>query len=488
MPVTPPPIGLLPRKGLLIDGVWTTESSGGTRTHVYPGTGTATLDVPMAGPQEMERAVAAARAALPAWRKTSGDHRRNILMRFADLLDKEAENTVRIGITENGAAISRARLHFKAAVDQFRYMAGWADKLAGEVIPSWPVPGFNYVRPEPYGVVALIIPWNAPMHILGATLAPALVTGNTVVLKPSELAPFSAAKFAELLVEAGLPPGVVNVVPAEVAGSEALVRHPGVDKIHFTGSVPIARRILAGAAPNLTPVGLELGGKSARLVFADCDLDAAVRDAASAATSMSGQGCLLGTRVMVESSIYPEFLDRFTALLAAVVVGDPFDEKVHMGPVVSAAACDRIMTFIEQTTSERGARLAFGGKRLGGDLAGGFFIQPALFADVDNNGPLAQTEIFGPVVAVMPFDSEEQAITMANTSDFGLAGYIHTNNIDRVHRVADALEVGSVWVNGFFFSAGIPFGGVKHSGHGRAGGRQGIEEFSQSKSVWIARR
>jgi acyl-CoA reductase-like NAD-dependent aldehyde dehydrogenase len=348
------------------------------------------------------------------------------------------------------------------------------------------MPGFDYVQYEPYGVVAIIIPWNAPMPILGATLAPALAMGNTVIVKPSEFAPFSATKFGELLLEAGVPAGVVNVVPAGIAGSEALVRNSGIDKIHFTGSGTTARKILSAALENLTPVGLELGGKSARLIFADCDLDAAVRDASSAATSISGQGCLLGTRVIVEAKIYDEFVARCAKALESTLVGDPMTDQTQMGPVISAAACERILRIVSDTRKSGAGRLVTGGERIDGILSNGYFLQPTLFSDVPNRSPLAQTEVFGPVIAAMPFETEDEGVQLANDTDFGLAAYVHTNDLRKAHRVASNLEAGNVWINGFCFCSSIPFGGVKQSGYGRTGGRQSLEEFSRTKNVWIA--
>ncbi len=484
--VTPAPVELLPKASMLIGDSWRHESSGGCYQHIYPATGAPTSSIAMAGADEMDQAVRSARAALPAWSRMSPGMRRDLLFRFAQLLEKNADALAQVGVIENGAALSKARLHFGAAVDQFKYMAGWADKLSGEVQPSWPMPGFDYVQREPYGVVALIIPWNAPMHILGSTLAPALAVGNTVVIKPSELAPYSTAKFGELLLEAGIPPGVVNIVPAGPQAGSRLVAHSGIDKIHFTGSSGVARKVLAGAIENLTPVGLELGGKSARLVFADCDLDAAVRDAMSAAMSISGQGCLLATRVMVEAAIYDEFIERCTRVLSATIVGDPMAAETHMGPVVNEAACERILGVIETARTQNGGRLVHGGGRLGGGLSDGYFIEPTLFIDVDNRSALAQTEIFGPVISMMPFKTPEEAVQLANDSPFGLAAYVHTNDLKRAHRVASALEVGNVWINGFCFGSTIPFGGVKQSGYGRTGGSAGLDEFSRTKNVWIA--
>lgn len=471
---------------ILIDERRIVETSGGVHQHIYPGTGLPTVHVPMGAQAEMDAAVRAARRASKSWKQMAGDRRRDLMLKFADLLQTHAAELCMIGTAENGIPSAKAGFHHWAAVDSFRYYAGWADKISGEVIPTWPNQGLDYAVHEPYGVVAIIIPWNAPLALFSATVAPALAAGNTVVVKPSELAPFTALRFGELMLEAGFPPGVVNVVPGGPDGGHALVSHPGVDKIHFTGSGPTAKAILGTARQNLTPVGLELGGKSARLIFADSDLNAAVRDAVSGATSISGQGCLLGTRVLVEAKIYDEVVERCKAEMENVILGDPYSAKTQMGPVINAAACERIMAVIERTRQEGHARLVTGGARLGNELAGGYYIQPTLFADVDNQSPLAQNEVFGPVLSVIKFDGDDEAVRIANDSQFGLAAYVHTHDVRRAHRMASQLDVGNVWVNGFGFPASIPFGGVKQSGVGRIGGSQGIHEFTRTKNVWLA--
>jgi aldehyde dehydrogenase (NAD+) len=474
-----------PATSLLIGSRRIAQASGGVHQHIYPATGRPTAMVPLAGADEVDAAIRTARDAFKIWRQLTADKRRDLMLKFADLLQARSDDVCHIATAENGIPLSRSVFHHWAAVDAFRYHAGWADKICGELVPAWPNRGLDYVVPEPYGVVAIIIPWNSPLALFAATVAPALAAGNTVVVKPSELAPFTSLKLAELALEAGLPAGVLNVIPGGPEGGRALVSHPGVDKIHFTGSGPTAKAILGAARENLTSVGLELGGKSARLVFADSDLDAAARDAISGATSISGQGCLLGTRLLVEASVHDEFVERCKVALEAVPLGDPFAKTTQMGPVISATACARILGVIEKARRD-GARLVTGGQRLNGEYAEGYFLQPTLFAEVDNSSPLGQDEVFGPVLSVMRFSTDEEAVRIANNSPFGLAAYVHTHDLRRAHRLAAELEVGNVWVNGFGFPASMPFGGVKQSGIGRTGGTQAIHEFTRVKNVWIA--
>lgn len=486
MAVSSPPLELLPQRSFVIGDRRVTTSGGGTHRHVYAATGEATGDVPLAGPAEIDAAVAAARAAAPAWRAMPPNERRNLLLALADRLQNDAETLSALARIDFGAPRRVADHAPAAAADLIRYNAGWTDKLGGEVVPVWPGTAFDYTVREPYGVVAVILPWNGPVHGFGMSCAPALAAGNTVVVKPPELAPYSLLRIGELALEAGLPPGVVNVVPAGPAGGAALVSHAGVDKIHFTGSAATARRILDGARTNLTPVGLELGGKSANLVFADADVTTAAEQAIRAITSLSGQGCVNGTRVLVERAVYDDVVDVSRTLVERLPVGDPDDPSVVIGPVITDAACTRILGVIERARAEKAGRLVTGGDRLGGELEKGFYLAPTIFADVDNTSSLAQDEIFGPVLAMIPFDTEDEAVRMANDTSYGLAGYVQTRDLTRAHRVASRLEAGNVWINGFTgIPASAPFGGVKQSGHGRLGGLDGIREFSRPKNVWI---
>jgi acyl-CoA reductase-like NAD-dependent aldehyde dehydrogenase len=291
----------------------------------------------------------------------------------------------------------------------------------------------------------------------------------------------------QLLLEAGFPPGVVNIVPGGPEAGDALVRNPGVDKIHFMGSTAVAREVLAAALQNLTPVTLELGGKSANIIFADADLPSAAELAISAVVYMSGQACLIGTRVLVQAPVYDEVVELCKAMVEQIPVGDPCSPTTRMGPVISQGACDRVLGVVERARQNREGRLVTGGHRLGGDLADGYFIAPTIFADVDNSSDLAQHEIFGPVLSMQPFETEEEAVAIANDHPYGLAAYIQTNDLRRAHRMAAALEVGNVWINGFPGLPGsIPFGGTKQSGYGRLGGLAGIREFSRPKNIWAA--
>ncbi|MGV0044978.1 aldehyde dehydrogenase family protein [Mycobacterium colombiense] len=486
--VTPAPIDELPEPALLIGDRTITDPSGGTFQHVYAATGQPTAQVPLAGTIEIDQAVAAARAALPGWRAMPADQRRNALNAMGKLIADNIERLSRLNTIDNGTALNIAKAQNFMAVDLFAYNAGWADKGGGEVHQTWPIPALDYSFDEPYGVVGIIIPWNGPITAIGQTVAPALAAGNCVVVKPPELAPFSALEMGRLFLEAGFPPGVVNIVPGGPAAGEALVCHPGIDKLHFTGSGVTARKIIHSAAETLKPLGLELGGKSAVLVFDDADLPAAVQTASGAITlNLAGQGCICGTRVMVHRGIYDRFVDDLAAAVQAIPIGDPMSPATLMGPVVSQGACDRIMGMIEAATENKSGRLITGGTRLDGALSGGFYIAPTVFADVDNTSPLAREEVFGPVQTVMPFDSEEEALALANDTSYGLAAYVHTENLRRAHRVSAALESGMVWVNGGFgIPPSVPFGGVKQSGYGRIGGRRGIEEFTRPKNIWIA--
>lgn len=486
--VAQPPVDQLPPLALRIGDRLVTETTGGTYQHVYAATGEATAAVPLAGAADIDDAVAAARAALPGWKATTADQRRNMLSAMSRLVGENVDRLSLLNTIDNGTALNIATAQNFMAVDLFAYNSGWADKGGGEVHDTWPIPAFDYSVNEPFGVVGIIIPWNGPVTAIGQTVAPALAAGNCVILKPPEVAPFSALEMGRLFQDAGFPPGVINIVPGGPEAGEALVRHPGVDKIHFTGSGATAKKIGHAATDTLKPLGLELGGKSAVLVFEDAALDSAIQTASGAITlNLAGQGCICGTRAIVHRSVYSDFVDGLAAAVQAIPVGDPLSQATLMGPVVNDAACRRIMNIISTAVDDKHGRLVTGGQRLDGDLSDGFFIAPTVFADVDNSSPLARDEVFGPVQSVLPFDTEEEAIALANDSLYGLANYIHTENLRRAHRVAAALESGMVWVNGGFgIPASVPFGGVKQSGYGRIGGRKGVEEFTRPKNVWIA--
>jgi aldehyde dehydrogenase (NAD+) len=478
--------GPLPTGALLIGDEWLSEGSGGHHVHINPATGKTQGTVPLAGLEEVHRAIATARGAFAGWASTKPNERRDIMWKFSELIEQNVEELARIGSLENGQPISQGRF-IGLTAEWARYYAGWIDKLEGEVVPSIINSGLDYVLPEPYGVVAVILPWNGPFVIAAMSAVPALAAGNTVVIKPPELAPFTMLRFGEMALEAGFPPGVVNVLTGGPEAGEALVRHPDIDKVSFTGGIKTARSILHAAADSLTPSTMELGGKSANLIFEDANLDLATEHAASLSMVVaSGQGCALPTRLLVQESIYDEMIDRLVSMSGMFTVGDPLDEATMMGPVISQSSLNRIEGIIERTVETKGGRLVFGGQRLGGELADGYFLPPTIFADVESDSELATTEVFGPVLAVAPFRDEEHGIELANQSLFGLGAFLSTENLARAHRVSAALNAGYVSVNGFAsLTPAAPFGGVKDSGFGREGGKAGIDEFMRKKNVFI---
>lgn len=481
------PVEVIPRPALVIGDAEIVDSSGGTYTHVYPATGAPTVDVPLAGVKEVDAAVRAAREASRLWRSTPADARRRLLLDLADVIKREREALGKLVSIENGMPAWMGLASADSVVDMLEYNAGWADKINGEHLSTFPAPALDYTIREPYGVVGVIVPWNAPLIVLGQTIGPALAVGNTVVVKPPENTPFTAQRVAELALEAGFPPGVVNVVAGGATAGEALVSHPGVDFIHFTGSGATARRILTSAQQHLTPVGLELGGKSANIVFADADLDQAAALACALSFQNTGQGCINGTRVLVQRSVQDTFLDKLTDVVAGLKTGDPFLPDTTFGPLISQTQLDRVQGFIDRAIAVGNGDIVIGGTgRLGGDLAGGYYLDPTVVTGAAPESELVREEIFGPVLNVIAFDDDEDAIRIANDSIFGLAGYIQTTNLKRAHTVASALQTGTIWVNGATgHHPGAPFGGYKQSGVGRLGGWDGIQEFSQVKNVWI---
>jgi aldehyde dehydrogenase (NAD+) len=477
-----PPV-TLPQAVHLIGEETIVTGSGGTITHVNPANAIPT-PVSLAGAEEIDAAVAAARAAIPAWADMAPVARRVILQRLAALLREHAGELGPLATWENG--VPRAHTPFmvgEGPAEWFDYYAGWADKLNGEVIAA---SEFTFTRHEPHGVVAAIVPWNGPLFEVGMKLAPALAAGNTTVLKPPELAPFTAVVFAQLCLEAGIPPGVVNVVVCGPEGTDALVRHPGVDKISFTGSTPTAKKIMAAASTNLTPVCLELGGVAACLVLDDADTDRVAATVAMMALAInSGQVCAAPRRVIAEAAIYDEVVDKLAGAANSLVLGDPAQPDTLVGPVITTESADRIIGHVQQAESA-GARIVAGGQRAGGDLSIGAYVEPTVIADVDNRSYIAQNEVFGPVVSITRAQDEQDAVRLGNDSRYGLAGYLFTQDVGRAHRISSQLQAGAIAVNGrgntMIYG---PFGGKKDSGFGREGGRAGIEEFLSLKTVSI---
>lgn len=476
----------LPRHTIIIGDVREEAGSGDTVAHIYPGTGTVTAELRMASPADVDRAVAAAQAAFPAWRALPGDKRRNLMFRLAALMEAESQALAPMQTAENGSGILMSGYMGYDAAQKFRYFGGWADKIEGRTVATWGGPAHDYVQYEPYGVVGVIVPWNGPLFAATMVLAPALAAGNCIVIKAPDLAPYSVMRLVEMILEAGFPPGVVNLVTGGADVGAAMVCHPGIGKIEFIGSGATATKILTSAAQSLKPVGLELGGKSAVVVFADADLQAAAKRGLSGAISANGQGCVNGTRLLVERSVYESYLQMLGAMVPHVPVGDPFDPKTVLGPVISETALARIQGMVSRGIAQ-GGRVVVGGERLDGDFAGGYYLPVTILADIDPASEIARNEVFGPVLVVTPFDSEEEAVALANDSDYGLGAYIHTTNLARAHRVANQMMAGQVQVNGSgeAMTPCVPFGGMKHSGHGRLGGIEGLREFQQVRNVWM---
>lgn len=473
--------------GPLIGGDRLTSTSAGVYEHIFPATGRPNATVALAGAPEIDRAVASAWAAQREWAALTVDRRRDLLIGLADVVGAHLDELAELNVHDYGVPISYAGTAM--LLERFlRHFAGYVDKLHGS---STPVNGsfdVNLVEREPYGVVGVIAPWNGALAVAGSCVAPALAAGNAVVFKPSELAPLASLRFGELCLEAGLPAGLVNVVPAGPEGGDALVRHPGIRKIHFTGGGVTARSVIQAAATNLTPVVAELGGKSASLVFPDADLaTAAMLTAHQGPLMQSGQSCACASRILVHESVYEEFAGLFLAAVGAATIGDPFRADVTFGPVVSAGALERIRSVIDDAVRVRAGVLLTGGQRIGGELESGYYLEPTVFGDVDNSTNLAQTETFGPVVSLIRFRDDDEAVRIANDTQYGLNAFVLTRDLRRAHTVARSLEAGSIWINTFSdISPQGPYGGYKQSGFGRTGGAEGLQEFLQVKNIRIA--
>jgi aldehyde dehydrogenase (NAD+) len=480
---------VLPPPRLLIGDRWVERGGGGSREHVNPATGRVQAEVPIAGSEEVGAAVDAAEAAARMWRDTPPIRKRELLAALGERVRRSGDELSTLLTLETGLPIRLAQSLAVRGADFLGYNASLAETLEGQLVASNPIGAIDYVIPEPYGVVALIMTWNGGISGLGRKCGAALAAGNTVVIKASELAPFTAVRFAELALEIGIPPGVINVVHGDATSGELLVRSKAVRKISFTGGIEAARKIQEAAASAPKPVAFELGGKAANIVFSDADIERAARSAAGGAFFMAGQGCALPTRLLAHSSIHDQLLEMVLKVVESLPVGDPLQPSTVVGPIVSEEHCARIATIIERAVEMGSGDLRTGGGRIE-DLAPGHFLEPTIFTDVDPGSEIAQKEVFGPVLSVFRFEDDDEAVALANGTDYGLSAFVHTSSLDRAHVVARRLEAGSVSVNGFEGAdnrGGVaqPFGGVKSSGFGREGGKAGVEEFLTAKNVYI---
>ena len=475
-----------------INGEWVPAANGETFETINPYTGKPWATLAKGAATDVDRAVAAASAAFGGWSEIKPTARGRLLMKLADLIERDSERLGEIEVTDNGKLITEMAGQTKYMAEWYRYYGGLADKIQGAVLPSDKPGIFNFTRHEPLGVVGVITPWNSPLLLFSWKLAPALAAGNTIVAKPSEFTSASALEFMDLIEESGFPPGVVNVVTGYGLDVGApLVEHKDVAKISFTGSDTSGQKINESAARSFKHVSLELGGKSPNIVSEDADLDAAVMGAISGIFAATGQTCIAGSRLLLQRSIHDQFVERLVEVAKDAQIGDPMSRDTHVGPVTTPPQYQKILDYIDIAKKE-GATCILGGEPHNGP--GGQFVQPTIFTGVDNAMRIAQNamriaqeEVFGPVLSVIPFDTEEDAIRIGNDINFGLAAGVWTSDIGRALRMSDKLKVGTVWVNTYRAdSFTSPFGGYKRSGIGRESGIDAIKEYLQTKSVWIA--
>ena len=478
----------LQRYRMLIDGKWVESQAGAEFETVNPYTGKAWAVLSEAAETDVDSAVVAARAAVEGpWGKLTGTQRSRLMRRLADLIAENADRLAAIETTDNGKLIREMSGQLQTLPEYYYYFAGAADKLQGDTIPSDKPNYFVYTLREPAGVVAAIVPWNSPLLVLTYKLAPALAAGCTIVVKPAEQTSASTLEFGKLFELAGFPPGVFNVVTGYgPTTGRALVRHPGVDKVAFTGSTLTGIQVMKDAAEHLAAVSLELGGKSPNIVFADADLDAAANGVIAGIFAAAGQTCVAGSRLLVEASVHDELVDRVVRRARAIKLGDPLRLETEMGPIAFKEQLEKIEHYI-QVGQQEGATLAYGGRKPDAPgLRDGYFMQPTVFTGVSNRMRIAQEEIFGPVLAVIPFGSEEDAVALANDTQYGLAAGVWTKDIQRGHRMAQRLKSGTVWLNTYRnIGFNVPFGGYNKSGIGRENGLETLSEYLRTKAVWV---
>ena len=471
---------------LLINGEWL-EGAKHFDT-MNPATGEVLTQIVEAGSKEVDQAVAAARKAFDdrggPWRKMSASDRGKLIWKLADLIERNIDELAELETLDNGKPIFESRqVDMPMVIDVLRYYAGWATKIHGETVNTFET-AFTYTLREPVGVVGLIIPWNFPLLLASWKLGPALACGNAIVMKPAEQTPLTTLRLGELAIEAGFPGGVMNIVTGGPETGKALVLHPGINKIAFTGSTAVGKEIMRGAADSLKRITLELGGKSPNVVFSDADIDSAVRGAINGIFYGKGEVCNAGSRLFVESKLQDEFVDKLVSRAKKMQPADPLDPKTRLGAIVSQEQMNTVLSYIEAGKKE--AQLITGGNRVTLDGSKGFFLEPTIFGGVTNDMKIAQEEIFGPVLSVLAFDDVDQMIEQANANPYGLAAAVWTKDIKKAHTVSRRLQAGTIWINTYgLMDAALPFGGFKQSGFGRELGMHAIEHYTELKTVWL---
>jgi acyl-CoA reductase-like NAD-dependent aldehyde dehydrogenase len=471
---------------LFIGGEFVDAVQGGRITVTNPHDNSTLAEVSEATAPDIDRAVEAARKAFPAWKRVSASERGRLLLKLADAIEADADYLAHLEAIDTGHPIRDVRnLDVPRTAAGFRYFGGIADKVEGTIVPV--DTGFlNYVKREPIGVVGAIVPWNFPLMFCSWKMGPALAAGNTVVMKPAEITPLSALRVAKLCADVGFPPGVVNIVPGygHTAG-QYLAEHRGVGKIAFTGSTAVGRKIVQASAGNLKRVQLELGGKGANIVFDDANIDAAVGGSAFAIFHNQGQACIAGSRLLLHEKVADEFLDKFLRLAKSIKLGNPLDPTTEMGPLTSAGHRDRVLNYVE-VAKQAGSTILTGGKAPdAAELRAGCYVEPTVVTAKPEDR-VCREEVFGPFVSVTRFKDEAEVIQVANSTDYGLGGGLWTSNLQRAHRVADAIHAGMVWINTYKrVHPGSPFGGVGESGYGREMGFEAMHEYTDAKSVWV---
>jgi aldehyde dehydrogenase (NAD+) len=472
---------------LLIDGQWVDGAK--TFDTINPATGEVLSQIAEGSAADVDRAVDAARRAFEdrngAWRKLSASERGRMIWKLADLLEKNIDEFAELETLDNGKPIFESRyVDMPMVVDVLRYYAGLATKIHGETINANET-AFTYTLREPVGVVGMIVPWNFPLLLASWKLGPALACGNTVVWKPASQTSLSTLRFGKLAVEAGVPAGVINIITGPGAIGRAMVQHPGIDKIAFTGSTAVGQEIMRGAAGTVKRITLELGGKSPNIVFADAEIDNAVKGAITGIFYGKGEVCNAGSRLFLESKVRDEFIEKLSTRAAKMRPADPLDPKTRLGAIVSQEQMQTVLGYIDAGKKE-GAKLVAGGNRVSVDGGKGFFIEPTIFGDVKNDMKIAQEEIFGPVLSVLTFDDFDEVIAEANNNPYGLASAVWTRDVKKAHMVSRRLKAGTVWINTYgLMDASLPFGGYKSSGFGRELGAHAVEHYTEMKTVWL---